>query len=105
MARLAVRTLGIALLLGAAYIASAPLRQQLEVDACLDGGGSFDFAAGDCDYQRTYLGERYVMPAYVPWLAAGLLAISGGLLLIYARRAASRREMRSNTSLERTRDR
>jgi hypothetical protein len=104
MARTAVRLLGIALLLAAVFIASAPLRTQLAVDSCLDSGGSFDYAAGACDHQKTYLGERYTAPAYVAWAAAGVLAFAGGLLLVFSRRLSSGRGMRSNKSLERTRE-
>jgi hypothetical protein len=104
MARTSVRLFGIALLVAAVFIASAPLRAQLAVDSCLDDGGSFDYAAGACDYQRTYLGERFVAPAYVTWVEAVVLALVGSFLLAFSHRLPGGRNMRSNKSLERTRE-
>jgi hypothetical protein len=46
--------LGVALLLAAVAFAWTPVSDFLAVDSCLDAGGSFDYANGICDFERSH---------------------------------------------------
>ena len=96
---------GIALLLAAGTIALLPLRGFLAVDSCLDGGGSFDYANGVCDFKENHPFASPRIPVSV-FLGGGIaLAALGAGLLLFSRRISSEPDMRSNKSLERTRGR
>jgi hypothetical protein len=102
MSRSSVRLIGIAMLLVAAAVAWVPLNRFLAVDSCLDGGGSFDYSNGICDFEQNHPdAPRSTSPLL---LVLGVVsAIGGAFLLVFSRRIASEPGMRSNKSLERTR--
>jgi hypothetical protein len=102
MSRAPIRLTGIALLLVAGLIALLPLRTFLAVDSCLDGGGSFDYAKGECDFVENHpFGTRISGPVFVGGGIA--LVLIGAALLVFSRRTASEPDLRSNKSQKRTR--
>jgi len=105
MSRSSARLIGISLLLAAALVVSSPLRRFLAVESCLDASGSYDYELGQCDFQNSHPYLSPVVPTYLILASGGVLALAGGLFLVFPRRTASETEMPSNTSLERTRDR
>jgi hypothetical protein len=89
MSRSSVRLAGIAALLVAAIMVVVPLRAYLKVDSCLDGGGSYDHASGNCDFDKTHPNSSPKVSAEV-YLGVGIvLALIGGLLVVFSRRIAS----------------
>jgi hypothetical protein len=68
-----------ACLLGCIAIVSVEL---LAVDRCLDGGGSFDYTAGRCDFERSHPSR--------PVSRSSLRLLGGGLALALAFVAARR---------------
>ena len=104
MSRTSIRLSGIALLLVAAAVAFLPLRSFVEADSCLDAGGSFDYSKGQCDFQKSHPYENRHLSSPIALGVGVLFALAGGLLVVFSRRLASEPDMRSNTSLERTRE-
>jgi len=58
-------------------------REFLAVDRCLDGGGSFDYAVGDCDHKENhpYVPFAARHPAAAPAAVGGVALILIGLFL------------------------
>jgi len=75
--------LGLALMLIAVALVWAPLVTSLEVDGCLDAGGSFDYAQGACDFQNahTYAPKDNTLQLQV----AAVLAVVGVAVTIVGR--------------------
>lgn len=46
--------LGVALMLIAVGLVWAPLVTSLEIDGCLDAGGGFNYAVGECDFENAH---------------------------------------------------
>ena len=58
-----VTLLGVSVMLGAGALIGSPVSTSLAVDSCLDAGGSFNYASGECDFERShpYPSESYSM--------------------------------------------
>jgi hypothetical protein len=93
------------MLLVAALTIVIPMLTSLKVDSCLDAGGSYDYSEARCDLQESHPVVAPKIPASVRLGGGVVLALLGGLVLVFSRRIASEPDMRSNTSLERTRER
>lgn len=104
MSRRSIRLSGVALLLVAAALVILPMRTFLAVDSCLDAGGSFDYSKAQCDPQNSHPYERPALSGPLVLGIGALFALTGGVLVVFSRRVASEPGMRSNTSLERTRE-
>jgi hypothetical protein len=89
MSRTAGRLAGIALLLAACIALYAPARIAWIVGSCSVAGGSFDYHEGECDLKRTHKGEFLSVISPFTLGAGILLALGGGLLLVFSRRLAS----------------
>ncbi len=84
MARYVGLTVGTILVLVAAYLVWQPVSHFFAVDACLDQGGSFDYVAGACDFERSHPyspdesfgGTYYLMAILVAIAGAGAIAVS-----------------------------
>jgi len=69
------------------------LSESLAVDACLDRGGSYDYAQGTCDHVNNHL--------YVPWsershrhtpMLVGMVFILGGMVVLAFGRSRTGRQ-------------
>jgi hypothetical protein len=96
MSRAQIRLTGIALMLAAAGIAFVPLRTL--------PAGSFNFTNGECDFQETHPRPAGSAVSPISLDSGGALALIGGLLVVFSARIASEPDLRSNKSLEWTRE-
>jgi len=53
----------------------------LAVDSCLDRGGSYDYAAGICDFQKSHA----YAPSFRVYLLAALVAVMAGSWLVVSK--------------------
>ena len=79
----AMLLVGVALMLGALAAIWSPLTTFLAVDGCLDAGGSFDYAVGDCDFENAHPYEP--RDSTTRLVLALLLAIAGVVVTAVAR--------------------
>ena len=89
--RIAAATL---ILLGI-FLALQPISYALEIDACLDRGGSFDYQNHRCDLEADHP-PGSSLPRSLIYFGLALLSFVGGLLLI---RAESKRRQRRPAEL------
>jgi len=82
-ARVTLTLLGIALMLIALGLVWAPLVTSLEIDGCLDAGGSFDYAQRVCDFQNAHPYEPKDNTLRLQ--AAAVLAVIGVAVTIVGR--------------------
>lgn len=66
-----------------AIVAVPYAREFFAVDRCLDGGGSFDYAAATCDHTENHPNVPFAMrhPSAIPIALAGGVFATVGLLL------------------------
>ena len=73
------------MILIAGYLVWQPASIIFAVDTCLDQGGSFDYVAGACDFDRSHpyapdarpYDANFLVAVLVGIVGAGLIAISG----------------------------
>ncbi len=82
-----MRTLGLLLLVAAIVVVGGSYgRDWWRVDSCLDGGGSFNFGYGQCDYSANHPYVSY-FTRHSTLLLGGAAAALVGLILATRRRA------------------
>ena len=75
------------LILFGVFLALQPISYAMEVDECLDSGGSFDYQNHRCDFDVNHPAGSAVSQSVI-YYGLALLSFGGGLRLV---RAASRR--------------
>jgi hypothetical protein len=75
---------GVALMLCAVALAWSPVGTLLAVDSCLDAGGSFNYAAGVCDFDHSHAYTAQGNSAC--FSVAAVLAVVGAAMAMSARR-------------------
>ena len=61
---------------GALFLALAGCGESLDVDRCLDAGGSFDYVAGQCDFEKSHPGPTKGKAARPSHLTGRFSAVS-----------------------------
>lgn len=83
--KLATKIIGVLLLGGSVVLVRPHWIEYRAVDACLDSGGAFNYAAQECDYVQSH---PYIPPySKHGWsvVASGMLGVAGLVLLFTSR--------------------
>ena len=91
MSRHNLRIAAATLILFGVFLALQPISYALEIDACLDRGGSFDYQNHRCDFEGDHPAGSAI-PRSLIYFGLALVSFVGGLLLIRSESKRSQRQ-------------